>query len=69
MKIRIVDEHNAAVVNRVESLPATAFTRERQADFSVRLPLSSLKPGEYWLAIEATRGSVTARRDVRFTVR
>jgi VWFA-related protein len=69
MKIRIVDEHNAAVVNRVESLPATAFTRERQADFSVRLPLSSLKPGEYWLAIEATRWSVTARRDVRFTVR
>jgi hypothetical protein len=69
MKIRIVDEHNAAAVNRTESLPATVFARDRQADFSVRLPLSSLKPGEYWLAIEATRGSVTARRDLRFTVK
>jgi hypothetical protein len=69
MKIRIVDEHNTAVVDRAESLPATAFSRDRQADYSVRLPLASLKPGEYWLSIEAAIGKRTVRRDVRFGVR
>jgi hypothetical protein len=69
MRTRIVDGHNAAVLDHTEILPAQAFTRGRQADYFARLPLTSLKPGEYWLAIEAKSGRATARRDVRFTVR
>jgi hypothetical protein len=68
MKVRIVDEHDGAVFNRTETFPVTAFSRDRQADYSLRLPLSSLKPGEYWLSIEATAAKRTVRRDVRFTV-
>jgi VWFA-related protein len=69
LKIRLVDEHNAAVVNRVESLPAPAFSRSRQADYFLRLPLLSLKAGEYWLSIEAVSGKRSVKRDVRFAVR
>lgn len=65
----IVDDHNTAVVDRTESLSATAFSRDRQADYWLRLPLSTLKPGEYWLSIEAAMGKRTVRRDMRFSVR
>jgi hypothetical protein len=68
MTLRIVDEHNAAVVDRAETLPPGTFAQNRQADYSYRLPLSTLKPGEYWLSIEAAIGKRTARRDVRFSV-
>jgi len=69
MHVRIVDEHNAAVVERTEAVPAQAFTRDRAADYWMRLPLSSLKTGEYWLSIVATAGKATAKRDVRFSVK
>jgi VWFA-related protein len=69
MHVRIVDEHDVGVVDRTETLPVTVFSRERQADYAVRLPLSTLKTGEYWLAIEAKGGKASATRDVRFQVR
>jgi len=69
MRTRIVDAHNATAFDHTEILPAQAFARGRQADYFVRLPLTSLKPGEYWLAIEAKSGRAAARRDVRFTVK
>jgi VWFA-related protein len=69
LRIRLVDEHNTAVVDRTETLPAPAFSRNRQADYSLRLPLASLKPGEYWLSIEAAMGKRTVKRDLRFTVK
>src|SRR6185369_5990259 len=66
IKVRIVDEKSAAVVDRTDALPATAFSAGRQADYSIRLPLSTLKAGQYWLSIEAAIGKRTVRRDVRF---
>jgi len=69
MRVRIVDEHNAAVVDHPESLPAQAFSHDRQADYAFRLPLSTLKSGEYWLSIEAAIGKRTVKRDVRFAVK
>jgi hypothetical protein len=50
-------------------LPAGAFAHDRQADYSIRLPLSSFKPGEYWLAVTAAMGKNMATRDVRFRVK
>jgi hypothetical protein len=69
IKLRIVDEQNAAVVDRSETMPPGTFSQNRQADYSYRLPLSTLKPGEYWLSIEAAIGKRSVKRDVRFTVR
>ena len=66
---RLVDEHNQAVIDRRTTLPAGAFARTRQADYSYGLPVSLLAPGEYWLSIEATSGKRTVRRDVRFLVK
>lgn len=42
---------------------------EQPADLRYPLPLDTLEPGEYLVTVEATRGRVTSRRDVRFTVR
>jgi VWFA-related protein len=69
LRVRIVDEHDAAVIDRPESLPATAFSHDRQVDYSFKLPLSTLKAGEYWLSIEAAIGKRTVKRDVRFRIR
>jgi hypothetical protein len=35
----------------------------------MEIPLSTLAPGQYLLAIEATIDAVTARRYVRFTMK
>jgi hypothetical protein len=69
IRTRIVDGKNASVLDHTELLPAQAFARGGQADYFVRLPLSSLKAGEYWLAIEAKSGRASDRRDVRFSVK
>jgi VWFA-related protein len=69
VKVRIVDEKNTAVVDRTDTLPATVFSSGRQADYSYRLPLSTLKAGQYWLSIQAAIGKQSVRRDVRFSVR
>jgi VWFA-related protein len=41
----------------------------RTADISFAIPIESLTPGAYLLTIEATLGSTTIRRDVRFSVK
>jgi VWFA-related protein len=70
MRVRLVNDRNVAVFDRNESLPAPAFARSRQADYFVRLPLETLKPGEYWLPIQATgTAKAVATRNVRFSVR
>jgi VWFA-related protein len=69
VKTRIVDEHDVEVLNGRETLSAAAFSPERQADYALSLPLSTLSPGEYWLSIETSIGSRHASRDVRFSVK
>jgi hypothetical protein len=39
------------------------------AGYTVDLPIATLDPGEYLLAIEASRGDLRDRRTVRFEVR
>jgi hypothetical protein len=41
----------------------------RTADVKYQIPLTTLMPGPYLLTFEATMGSTTLRRDVRFDVR
>jgi hypothetical protein len=45
------------------------FDQNRASDHLVALPISSLAPGDYLLRIEATMGTRTAERAVRFAVR
>jgi hypothetical protein len=40
----------------------------RSADVKYLIPMAKLSPGLHLLTIEATAGSVTIRRDVRFTI-
>jgi VWFA-related protein len=69
IRTRLMSDKNATVLDRSETLPASLFARDRQADFFVRLPLATLTVGEYWLSIEATAGKANVRRDLRFTIR
>jgi hypothetical protein len=69
VKTRLVDEHDVEVMHRLETLSATAFSSERQADHWLALPLSELRPGDYWLSIEASVGKQRVSRNVRFSVR
>jgi hypothetical protein len=68
--VRIVNDHDVSVVNRVETLGADRFdATARAADYRVELPLVSFGPGPYLLTVEAALGSATARREVRLEVR
>jgi hypothetical protein len=57
------------VLNKTDTLAPDRFSAEHAADYQFRLPLSTLKAGEYLLTFEATAGKVVARRDIRFQVR
>ena len=69
LAIGVIDDHDARVVDRRDTLAEGRFGAERSADETVEIPLDTLTPGEYLLRIEAATGTATARRDVRFTVR
>lgn len=67
--IRIHDVRDQAVVEETRPLNVEAFGSARAADVKFDLPLARLQPGQYVLSFEATLEKVTARRDVRFSVR
>ncbi|HEX5070694.1 MAG TPA: VWA domain-containing protein [Vicinamibacterales bacterium] len=69
LKISIQDAAGKSVFTKTETLAADRFSAEHSADYQFRLPLATLKGGEYLLTFETTVGKVSARRDVRFTVR
>jgi VWFA-related protein len=67
---RIVDERDATIVNKTETLPPDRFAgATRFADYRFDLPMVTLARGEYLLTFEAVIGKVTKKRDVRFTVK
>jgi VWFA-related protein len=66
---RILDGAGAEVFSKVESVGADRFGASRSADVTLALPLSTLPPGPYLLSVVATRGKVSARQDVRFSMR
>jgi hypothetical protein len=66
---RIVDADGATAFNKTETLAPDAFSPDREADYRLQVPMKQLHAGAYRLIVEAARGSVTARREVAFTVR
>ncbi len=66
---RIVDEEDARVFETSEALGPDRFGKARGADYSLALPIATLKRGAHLLTIEARAGGHVARRDVRFDVR
>ena len=65
---RIVDIHDAVMFQLSLPLTPDRFTN-RAAACQVSIPTAGLAAGEYLLIITATRGSASARRDVRFSIR
>jgi VWFA-related protein len=69
LDVRIVDGQDAKVFETTETLTADRFAKERAAEYSLEVPIGTLKSGPHLLTIEAKAGGKTARRDVRFEVR
>jgi VWFA-related protein len=66
---RIVDGKGVDVFTAADTLGQDRFGPARAANHRVMLPLASLAKGPYLVSITATRGTLTARRDVRVTRR
>jgi len=69
LKISIQDAVGKSVFNKTETLGPDRFSAGHAADYQFRLPLSTLKAGEYLLTFETVMGKVAAKRDVRFQVK
>lgn len=65
---RVTDSKGITVVNRVTTLPVLAFGQTRSAPVQFPVPIASLPPGAYLLTFDASIGTVTARRDIRFVI-
>lgn len=69
IEARIVDERGQIVFSDETTIDAESFADRKEAQYRVDVPLDRLVPGEHLLAIEATSGDASARRDLRFSVR
>jgi VWFA-related protein len=69
LRVRLLDDTGAALLDRTESIAPAAFTKDRTADVSIDLPLSRLRAGEYLLTIETGAAASPIRRAIRFEVR
>ena len=67
--VRLMDATGAEVVSRTDAIAPARFVARRSADYTYELPLATLTPGAYLLTIESRLGSITVRRDVRFSRR
>jgi len=66
---RILDGAGREVFSAVETVGVARFAGERAADLRFAVPVATLAPGQHLLSVTATRGKVTTRQDVRFTMR
>jgi hypothetical protein len=66
---QIQDVGGRVVTKDAYSLTPAQFSASRSADYRVAVPVDRLASGEYLLSIDASQGSHTARRGVRFRVR
>jgi VWFA-related protein len=69
LSVRIRDIRDAVVFDASQTLGPDRFDANRVAEYRVRLPLETLRPGPYVLTIEGALQKNAARRDVRFQVR
>lgn len=66
---RVTDANGSQVHSKTDVVAAEAFGKTKSADYTCELPLRTLRTGAYLLTIEVTLGSITSRRDLRFSVR
>ncbi len=66
---RIVDSKGAVVLDQKDTVGVDSFGAARAVDKRLTLPLAGRARGEYLLTIEASSGSATAKREVRFVVK
>jgi VWFA-related protein len=66
---RALNRDGGVVLTDTKTIPAEHFASSRTADYRFDFPLTSLDPGEYLLAIQASSGKNEQRRNVRFSVR
>jgi hypothetical protein len=64
-----VDGRDTDVFSKTDTLGQDRFGPARAADYRLTPPVDALARGPYLLSITATRGTETARRDVRVTLR
>jgi VWFA-related protein len=69
VRIRLIDDHDRTVLDRVESVAGSRFSESNSADVRVELPTATLSAGSYLLTFETAVGRTTARRDVRFSIK
>lgn len=69
LRVRLVDDTGAAIMDRTHAIAPAAFSKERTADVTIDLPLSQLRAGSYLLTIETGAAASPIRRAIRFEVR
>jgi hypothetical protein len=70
LKTRIINDGGVATMNDTVTFAPDRFDAgTRSSDYRVEIPVTTLAPGQYLLALEATIDTVTARRYVRFSVK
>jgi hypothetical protein len=67
--VTLVDAAGVKVVDRRETLGPDRFATARAADYRVDLPVASLARGPHLLTVGASRGTASAQRQLRLTVR
>ncbi len=65
----ILSVDDARVFEDRTELRSDAFADAREADYRLELPIRRLRPGSYLLRLDAVAGSMTARREIRFSIR
>ena len=69
MLARIVDREERTRFEQRSLLRDSNRSSNAWGDYRLYLPLSELGKGDYLLSIDASRGTRTVRRNVRFSVR
>jgi VWFA-related protein len=68
VKSSIRDSADRTVFETSEVVESVRFTKTREADYRLELPIEKLDAGPYLLTIEANTGQTSIRRDVRFVI-
>jgi VWFA-related protein len=66
---RVRDASNRVVFQQALVMASSEFGAAHAADYRLDLPVAELGAGDYLATIEASKGKITAHRDVRFTIR
>ena len=65
---RIVDGEERTAFATETTLAPDAFSAQKYADYRLDVPLDRLTAGEYLMILDASTGTTSARRELRFVV-